>query len=265
MGLILSEPMKKVVKIPKILAKFSVEDAKIHPKRPYRLRISPVKKGRKKHTKNISPVFSQKKTLFRESPVFLAALALRGTRSRQDESIDVGEVGSKRPSLVGGQWGAFRLVGWADLRLVGRCTHTAIASTPLAALLTAHCSLLTALLGCCCWFRFSSGAVLRASWGFLGGLLLPFAKNTAPRGGAAFFCVLPFGQLLLWPRPQLPPMPGLPQPPLRAVVELRGGGFVLLGRQKWSHIPPGGMGWGVWWSPGLTSTPKPLRCARPVH
>ena len=32
------------------------------------------KKGRKKHTKNISPVFSQKKLFFRESPVFLAAL-----------------------------------------------------------------------------------------------------------------------------------------------------------------------------------------------
>ena len=74
MGLILSEPMKKVVEIPKILAKSSVEDAKFHPKRPYRLRTSPGKKGRKKHTKNISPVFSQKKPFFRESPVFLAAL-----------------------------------------------------------------------------------------------------------------------------------------------------------------------------------------------
>ena len=74
MGLILSEPMKEVVEIPKILAKFSVEDAKFHPKRPYRLRTSPGKKGRKKHKKNISPVFSQKKTFFRESPVFLAAL-----------------------------------------------------------------------------------------------------------------------------------------------------------------------------------------------
>ena len=55
------------------IAKFSVEDAKIHPKRPYRLRTSPGKKGRKKHKKNISPVFSQKKPFFRESPVFLAA------------------------------------------------------------------------------------------------------------------------------------------------------------------------------------------------
>jgi hypothetical protein len=35
MGLILSEPIKKVVEIPKILTKMSVEDAKIHPIRPY--------------------------------------------------------------------------------------------------------------------------------------------------------------------------------------------------------------------------------------
>jgi hypothetical protein len=34
MGLILSEPMNKVVKIPKILTKISVEDAKNHPERP---------------------------------------------------------------------------------------------------------------------------------------------------------------------------------------------------------------------------------------
>ena len=38
MGLILSEPIKKVVEILKILTKMSVEDAKIHPKRPYCLR-----------------------------------------------------------------------------------------------------------------------------------------------------------------------------------------------------------------------------------
>ena len=36
MGLILSEPIKKVVEILKILTKMSVEDAKIHPKRPYK-------------------------------------------------------------------------------------------------------------------------------------------------------------------------------------------------------------------------------------
>jgi hypothetical protein len=45
MGLILSEPIKKVVGIPKVLAKTSVEDAKYHPKRPYRLRTSPGRKG----------------------------------------------------------------------------------------------------------------------------------------------------------------------------------------------------------------------------
>ena len=36
--------------------------------------------------------------------------SLRLTRSRQDESIEVGEVGSKRPSCFGVQWGACRLV-----------------------------------------------------------------------------------------------------------------------------------------------------------
>ena len=47
--------------------------------------------------------------------------ALRGTRSRQDESIEVGEVGSKRPSS-GGNGGhvvwwiglIFRLLHWAS-------------------------------------------------------------------------------------------------------------------------------------------------------
>ena len=34
MGLILSEPIKKVLEILKILPKISVEDAKNHPKRP---------------------------------------------------------------------------------------------------------------------------------------------------------------------------------------------------------------------------------------
>jgi hypothetical protein len=82
MALILSEPMKKVVEIPKILAKFSVEDTKIQPKRPYRLRTSPGRKGRKKKPKNISPVFSQKKLFFRESPVLLAALCVRLVQSR---------------------------------------------------------------------------------------------------------------------------------------------------------------------------------------
>jgi hypothetical protein len=74
MGLILSEPMKKVVGILKILAKVSVEDAKIHLKRPYRLRTSPGRKGRKKTKKNIGRFFAEKKLFFRGSPVFLPAL-----------------------------------------------------------------------------------------------------------------------------------------------------------------------------------------------
>jgi hypothetical protein len=40
--------------------------------------------------------------------------ALRGTRSRQDESIEVGEVGSKRPSL-GGNGGHFAWWGGGGL------------------------------------------------------------------------------------------------------------------------------------------------------
>jgi hypothetical protein len=63
MGLILSEPMKKVVGIPKILAKFSIEDAKIHAKRPYRLRTSPGRKGRKKN-KTSETVFLRKSCVF---------------------------------------------------------------------------------------------------------------------------------------------------------------------------------------------------------
>jgi hypothetical protein len=55
--------MKKVVEIPKILAKFSVEDAKFHQKRPYRPRTSPGRKGLKKK-KDIGVFFSQKKTAF---------------------------------------------------------------------------------------------------------------------------------------------------------------------------------------------------------
>jgi hypothetical protein len=60
MGLILSEPIKKVVEIPKIFAKLSVEDAKNQPKRPYRPRTSPGRKGRKKQNKNIGRFFAQK-------------------------------------------------------------------------------------------------------------------------------------------------------------------------------------------------------------
>jgi hypothetical protein len=43
------------------IAKFSVEDAKFHPKRPYRLRTSPGKKGRKKQKKTSAPFFRRKK------------------------------------------------------------------------------------------------------------------------------------------------------------------------------------------------------------
>jgi hypothetical protein len=60
MGLILLEPIKKVVEIPKILAKFSVEDEKNHPKRPYRPRTSPGRKGRGKK----SAVFLRKSCVF---------------------------------------------------------------------------------------------------------------------------------------------------------------------------------------------------------
>jgi hypothetical protein len=60
---------EEVVEIPKKIAKFSVEDAKNHPKRPYRLRTSPGRKGRKKKTS--APFFRRKKTVFpRKSCVF---------------------------------------------------------------------------------------------------------------------------------------------------------------------------------------------------
>jgi hypothetical protein len=60
MGLILSEqPIQKVVEIPKVLAKTSVEDAKIHPKRPYRQK-----------KKNIGRFFAEKNVFLRKSCVF---------------------------------------------------------------------------------------------------------------------------------------------------------------------------------------------------
>jgi hypothetical protein len=43
----------------------------------------------------------------------------RDTRSRQDESIEVSEVGSKRPSLGGTGGHACRSVDWADFSVVG--------------------------------------------------------------------------------------------------------------------------------------------------
>jgi hypothetical protein len=45
--------------------------------------------------------------------------ALRGTRSRQDESIEVGEVSGVETAVFGVQWGACRLVDWADFSVVG--------------------------------------------------------------------------------------------------------------------------------------------------
>jgi hypothetical protein len=47
-GLILSEPIKKVVEIPKMLMKMSIEDAKIHPKRPYDQNLPSKKPAAKK-------------------------------------------------------------------------------------------------------------------------------------------------------------------------------------------------------------------------
>jgi hypothetical protein len=46
MGLILSEPIKKVVEVLKILSKMSVEDAKIHQKRPYQMLPLPLPSSR---------------------------------------------------------------------------------------------------------------------------------------------------------------------------------------------------------------------------
>jgi hypothetical protein len=60
--------IKKVVEIPKILAKLSVEDEKNHPKRPHRPRTSPGQKGRKKPKKTSAvffvDFFCRKKTFF---------------------------------------------------------------------------------------------------------------------------------------------------------------------------------------------------------
>jgi hypothetical protein len=68
--------MKKVVEIPKVLAKFSIEDAKKHPKRSYRLRTSPGRKGRKKTKKNIGCRFFAEKTVFLRKSCVFACLAV---------------------------------------------------------------------------------------------------------------------------------------------------------------------------------------------
>ena len=64
MGLILSEPTKKVVEISKTLAKFSVEDAKIH----QNALTGPARRpGEKSEIKKIGrPFFRRKKTCFSE-------------------------------------------------------------------------------------------------------------------------------------------------------------------------------------------------------
>jgi hypothetical protein len=62
--------MKKVVEIPKILATISVEDAKNHQKRPYRLRTSPGQKGQKKQKKHQARFSAKKNVFLRKSGVF---------------------------------------------------------------------------------------------------------------------------------------------------------------------------------------------------
>jgi hypothetical protein len=66
MGPILSEPINKVVEIPKKIAKTSVEDAKKHPKRPCRPRTSSGRKGRGGGGKHRPAVFSQQKRFSEE-------------------------------------------------------------------------------------------------------------------------------------------------------------------------------------------------------
>jgi hypothetical protein len=94
MGLILSEPMKKVVEIPKILANFSVEDAKNHEKRPYRLRTSPGRKGRKK---TIGSVFSQQKLFFEKVLCFCLPWAQVSFQQMQDRGL------YQAPGAMGGR------------------------------------------------------------------------------------------------------------------------------------------------------------------
>jgi hypothetical protein len=83
MGLILSEPMQKVMEIPKLLAKFSVEDENftqnaLIPAPAHR----PGEKGENK-TNKTSAVFSQKTPFFGGSPVFLPALFVLATKQQQ--------------------------------------------------------------------------------------------------------------------------------------------------------------------------------------
>jgi hypothetical protein len=70
MSLILSEHIKKVVGIPKILAKLPVEDAKIAQNALTGPAHRPGEKGEKNKNKNIGPVFSQKNCFSEEVRCF---------------------------------------------------------------------------------------------------------------------------------------------------------------------------------------------------
>jgi hypothetical protein len=77
MSLILSEPMKKVVEIPKIFAKIPLKTQNLTQNALTGSAHHPGEKGgkkTKKTKKTPAPFFRRKKTFFRESPVFLAAL-----------------------------------------------------------------------------------------------------------------------------------------------------------------------------------------------
>jgi hypothetical protein len=76
MGLILSEPIKKVVEIPKTLAKFSVEDAKFTQNALTGSTHHPGEKGEKKPQKTSGRFFAEKTVFLRKSCVF-ACLAWR--------------------------------------------------------------------------------------------------------------------------------------------------------------------------------------------
>jgi hypothetical protein len=103
MGQILSEPMKKLVEIPKILAEKSVEDAKFPQNALTGPAHRPGEKGGGGEHKNTSAVFSQKKTFFRESLVFLAALPPSAQWAGERAGQEAGACpprGCSRPFLI---------------------------------------------------------------------------------------------------------------------------------------------------------------------
>ena len=99
MGLILSEPIKKVVEILKILTKMSVEDAKNHPKRPYRPRTSSGRKGRKKTKKIHRRQTAEQKTRTRGNPVVFPCLGGKAAGKGPPKQIEDprGRAGIDRP------------------------------------------------------------------------------------------------------------------------------------------------------------------------